>query len=381
MIGFSDWQPMMPLLKLLAGFASLLAIVYAFHWIAIFVHELGHVCAGLLVGFDLVEVRIGDGPRLCTFRAGTTHWHIFAVPWGGWVVGFPKNSDYYRIRQVIFIMGGPLASIVLAVVVFALSFPGALGFEHGPEMNPVTWLLTFLAVFEVFWTLWPRKHRLYGGEVSSDGLLLWQIRSGPKPAEVIAGGLQWRAVQALSIGHKEEAISLVRQMIEVPNLANRFPHELVLADVLSEAGNHAEAEEIYRRLLGAVQEDDRRFVDLVDSLGSMALYHELPHLYPESEALLRRAIARWPEAKTLNGTLGGILVEQNRDEEGRILIEQLYRLRTNSTDLGICATYLSVLAARAGNDAEVAKYRDEARAYLPKHRLVDRLIGAEALKK
>jgi hypothetical protein len=376
MIASFDPYPWISVLKLLGGFAVLLAILYLFHWIAILVHELGHLCAGWLMGLYLVEVRIGDGPKLCTFRIGGIDWHFFAVPYAGWVAGFPKSANHYRIRQLIFILGGPLASLILAVSVFALTFPGAFGLGTSPEMNLVTWVLTYVAILEVVWSLWPRKVRLYGMETGSDGFLLWQLRYAAAPVNAIAVGLHWRASQALLSRRKEEAITLARQAVNLPNLPDRFSSEILLAYVLCESGEYTEAEGIYRRLTETVKEENRRFVEVVDSFASMTLYHNLSQLYPECESLLRRAIARWPEEKTLKGTLGSILIEQRRDEEGGMLIKELYELCTGPTDLGISAAYLSVLEAREGNHEQAAVYRNEARRHLPTHRLLDRLLGA-----
>ncbi len=99
--------------------ATILLGILAF-FIALTAHELGHMVGGTLVRFKFVTITIGpvmitkDGPRL---RARLfNHWSRFL----GFNLFLPPDAIRLRERLIVYIAGGPAASLLLILVTFAV---------------------------------------------------------------------------------------------------------------------------------------------------------------------------------------------------------------------------------------------------------------------
>jgi regulator of sigma E protease len=96
----------------------------------ILIHEAGHLAAGRLAGIPIAEFAVGFGPRLWSWRRGSTEYSLRALPLGGFVL--PALADDAELRtfalrrRLAFFLGGPLANLLAAVPLFA-----ALNWAHG----------------------------------------------------------------------------------------------------------------------------------------------------------------------------------------------------------------------------------------------------------
>lgn len=109
------------------------------------VHEFGHFLAARAVGVDVEVFSIGMGPRLAGFKRRGTDWRISAFPLGGFCrmkgeeafkEALEKQLDhipaekgtFYGVapwRRMIILVAGPLANVILAVLLFiAVSLVG-----------------------------------------------------------------------------------------------------------------------------------------------------------------------------------------------------------------------------------------------------------------
>jgi hypothetical protein len=105
-----DWAPLVGLL------VGLLLLQLPVLLLAIAVHELGHVLAGLAAGFSLAVVQLGP---VCATRTPAgwrlrISWDAF---WSGGVQVDPVRPDHLRLRYALGVAGGPAASLVLLTVV------------------------------------------------------------------------------------------------------------------------------------------------------------------------------------------------------------------------------------------------------------------------
>src|SRR5450631_3904540 len=91
---------------LVFGFAAL--------YFGVLVHELGHLAAGLSVGFDLRIFAVGP----LYLRREERRWKLQVIPsrFGGLTGMVPKSSDRLVDRYLRFGLGGPAASIMLMVI-------------------------------------------------------------------------------------------------------------------------------------------------------------------------------------------------------------------------------------------------------------------------
>jgi hypothetical protein len=144
--------------------------------LALMVHELGHLAAGLSVGFlflsltwgKLVLCRVGDRLHL--------RWLRGADLLGGLCVCVPPDTRRLRSRYVVFIAGGPAASLLLAGAAGLALFTGAVG----PGF-PATVALTLLAASLVVFVSGLVPYRRQG--VPSDAARLVQVLRGGAEAE------------------------------------------------------------------------------------------------------------------------------------------------------------------------------------------------------
>lgn len=115
-----------------------IALVFMFAVLVMF-HELGHFLSARATGMRVEEFAFGFGPKLRTlFKRGDTEYTVRAFPLGGFVriagmePGQEDVPDGFQaqsiIKRALVIFSGPLASLVLGVIVFI-----ALGMFWGYE--------------------------------------------------------------------------------------------------------------------------------------------------------------------------------------------------------------------------------------------------------
>jgi regulator of sigma E protease len=110
--------------------------------VMILVHEFGHFAAAKLLGVRVEVFSIGFGKRLFGFRRGETDYRISALPLGGYVkmtgvnaiempeerpAGASGNDDaeflkHPRWQRLIIAVAGPVANVMLAVVLMTVVF-------------------------------------------------------------------------------------------------------------------------------------------------------------------------------------------------------------------------------------------------------------------
>lgn len=111
----------------------------------IFVHELGHFLVAKAFGVRVVTFSLGFGKRLWGFRRGDTDYRISLVPLGGYVrmggemlderTGDPREFlSKPRWQRVLIYLAGPLANIVLAVVLIAGLFVVGTPTDRNPPV-------------------------------------------------------------------------------------------------------------------------------------------------------------------------------------------------------------------------------------------------------
>jgi len=97
------------------------------YYLAILLHELGHLAAGLSVGFTFRQMAVG--PLVILREAGGLRFRFAGTRLlgGGLVAMLPESTDGLRSKFLRFIAGGPAVTLLLFAVPIAL--PGTL-FSH-----------------------------------------------------------------------------------------------------------------------------------------------------------------------------------------------------------------------------------------------------------
>lgn len=173
----------------------LFALAVPCSYVNLLAHEGGHLLFGRLVGF--------------WFRGGSIRCYTLTRTWrglqftlgprartGGSVLCFPTGEDFLRLRQGLFVIGGPLASLVLAELAWLLALGDTicctsvapaglfnidallLAAARAPFGNRLLlWVLMVLAVNAAVlfvWSLLPVKWKW----IESDGWLLFVLLLG-----------------------------------------------------------------------------------------------------------------------------------------------------------------------------------------------------------
>jgi hypothetical protein len=147
-------------------------------------HELGHLAAAWLVGFDLRKIQVGMGPLLWSrsFAGGLlSEWR--AWPQTGFLFATPRKTEGFRARQSLFVAGGPLANVMVlwaAYQLVARVFGGFVAaFGQGPGGLMVCALFWWMALATVG-GLMPHKMWLNRHEIWNDGYWLVRLWTGSR---------------------------------------------------------------------------------------------------------------------------------------------------------------------------------------------------------
>lgn len=173
----------------------LLALAVPCSYVNLLVHEGGHLLAGKLVGFWF------RGCYVRSFTLTRTRQGLQFTLWprprtGGSALCYPTDDDSLRLRQGLFVAGGPLASLLLAELAWLLALgdaacctpvapAGLFGIDGllraaantSPENRLLLWGLMVLAANAVVllaWSLYPVKWKW----TESDGWLLFVLLLG-----------------------------------------------------------------------------------------------------------------------------------------------------------------------------------------------------------
>lgn len=364
---------------------SFLAVYYVVMWVLLLAHEFGHAIASWLVGLPLVEMRLGRGRRSWVWRLGGADFHLHLVPYGGWVQHEASSARFFRLRTLVSVAGGPLASFAMVLLAFwSRSQAETWSSEMAREGSQ---LAVFISLGFLASSLWPASYHLYGRYVESDGLLLWRylfLRNAEVTAAVAAGNVN-RANRLFKSGHPEKALTLYREALASLAFQNDWKTQHALIWFVAENGHVDEAITGLRAVMDTPGNSDAEFAEKADVFACLVLYHGKTESLEEAAAVLRQAMARCPEVATLKGSMGGVLFELGRKEKALPLLQSLHAESKAPTDLGICAAYLAHYAQADGDREAAAAYAAEARQHLPAflgavRTFVERVLAGSALE-
>jgi peptidase M50-like protein len=145
----------------LGGFALVIGMLI----LGLIVHELGHALAAHLVGFRVRLVRVGP----LVAEVTPTGWRLRALRQrirDGEVDADPVRPDHLRTRHALFVLGGPVAHLLLAGAMLGAArvWGGWLG------------LAALLLLFTVGLNVAPLGLRREGRWLDGDWLLAWFLR-------------------------------------------------------------------------------------------------------------------------------------------------------------------------------------------------------------
>ncbi|OJJ15888.1 hypothetical protein BKI52_36830 [marine bacterium AO1-C] len=186
------------------------------------IHELGHVFAGISVGFEFRMITVGPfmlrkestqpNNKQLRFR-----WNTRLNAMGGLALCLPKSDHKLRPNFIKFIAGGPLASLLLAVLAATIYW---LFYRHNQAFFARNfWQFTALMSGIIFLTtIIPMRS---GGFFSDGARMLNLLRGGPK-AEVDLAILTSTAAATSGVRPREMNIAPLQKI-----LVNDYQHPFI----------------------------------------------------------------------------------------------------------------------------------------------------------
>jgi len=191
--------PAVAKIPVLLGWLCLLMFAQHLH---IFLHELGHFLAAWTLGFELRKMQVGVGtPVYChSFGNGfRLEWRFW--PSGGFMLATSPSPKNFRVRQFLYVAGGPFMDAVVLLIAYQLIFGG--GLSPAPLDGPgAPFLLSFLGwlAMSFLGNLIPQTVSISGQPMWSDAQWLWMLCTKSRQ----------RIVESLAQVHWEYARELFR---------------------------------------------------------------------------------------------------------------------------------------------------------------------------
>jgi hypothetical protein len=143
----------------------------------ILLHELGHLLAAWALGFSLHKLQVGVGALVYSrsFANGfTLEWRLWPV--GGFMFATHPSTRNFRVRQFLFVAGGPFMDAVILVVGYQLILAGGVSpaFLESPGGPFVCSFFAWVAM-AFLGNLIPATVSINGQTLWSDARWLWML--------------------------------------------------------------------------------------------------------------------------------------------------------------------------------------------------------------
>jgi hypothetical protein len=344
-------------------------------YLLVLIHESGHILAARCVGIKITEMTIGHWRRLFTFRIGGLNVVIRAAPDSGFVRPESSRQLASAWRMAIFVSGGIAAeALVLFQTWQSLGFPRQVASfaELFAAFSFV--MLLWLGALHVLTNLWPHQGTVGGSRLPTDGALLfglWRSRhQRTNQAALIMLGAQIDGL--IREGRRPEALEMLEEFRtrhpENPQLTQ------VAAHLYAELGDTHRSESLLRELL-AQPLGAEKLAEILDSIACLPIYYDRPDLLHAADAWTNDALRLAPQAITLKGTRGSVLIELGRLDEGVALLREVMKQSECPLDHAISAAYLAKAHHLRGETADMRLWLAKAKSAGVDHRLVKRVVA------
>jgi len=343
----------------------LLLTFFLFHLfgiVATLPHELGHALAARAFGMHVFQVAVGVGKKLFQCRILGVIVEFRAIPYGGVTMALSAERNSVRLRQFVYALAGPLANLLVALLVLALiGWDRIADFRPHEKISP--WTLFFAANALVFMTnLIPRSFPSPAGQMVSDGVHLLRAfivkpedYDGTRIAYYLAHSAEARDrcdMHAAALWtqqglkeHSDEPALLVQRGLD-----------------LIEGQDLAGAREIFRKLLQDSDQDDLVFRAIVmDHLAYTDALIGGKELLDEADSYSQDALKLLPWAPQVKGTRGAVLVVSGKLADAAPLLQTAVRETQQSWLRARYACFLAIAEASRGNRETANEYLRSAR--------------------
>ena len=345
-------------------------LLLVFFPLIVFVHEAGHAVAALLVGHQVLEVKIGAGPSVTAWQG---RWRLVLglFPLGGHVMAGSSDPSGYRAKRLAITAAGPAMN--------------ALMFAVAPLIDASSSTLRDFAIVNacvLISNLFPYSVRTPYGPQRTDGLGLVRTVSDSewKLAEERSGFAVARAMLADQRGDREE-VRRITDEAEAMNSRSVVLRTWLGYRAIKDQG-YVSARTIFRELVdedrtmsGLGQRDDVSRGIHLNNLAWCDLMLDDPALIEEALSSSAAAIDLLPGHPAIRGTRAFALILGGRPREGIDLGHAAYAKTKEAQTKALQACVLAIGYARRWRFGQAARWIDLARRADPSCSLLGRASG------
>lgn len=360
------WTNWVPTIAGLCGFIIIAVapknpVGFALVWIfglaaaavfSVVLHELAHAGVAVLVGLRPIRISLGRGAKLAEKRIGGIKWVFNSVPSEGYVLALQPKLPWLRTRLFLFTLAGPLINVILLIIAGASLVALPLWFDLLPGLLAFMVCLIVVNVIFLPVSLWPQRVRIQDcGYVPNDGLLL--VRTPfleESELERTRASIQY--IHAIEMTQEGAARITARGSACSPSLYWKYLlQEITVADFLlamrwildqpglsTELRNHA-----------------------LDSFCTFVLFQGATDQLDEAERYSGELLRNQPDAWSIKGTRGCILVEKGDLTVGMSLLSEVIENDPNPSDRAISACFLALGEIKQKQFAKARAWLETAR--------------------
>ncbi len=297
-----------------------------FAYVNIYIHEFGHVLAGVAVKFPIRRVTIGLGREIARKQFGETFFIITSGFGGGLTYIGHVSEQVLKLRFLIFVLGGVVAqgfAIALTMLIFNIQIH-----EVWPLSPPLSLAKIFIYsnLFLILLNLFPRKFTMFGIRIPSDGLRIVKLPF-LKPHEI---------QEILSVGKIMEAYDLYEAKkyseaeIEFRECVELYPVPLLpkvnISAVLIKQLKLDETVALLESLQDEYVHDPYVFL-LYNNLAWAYLLQGNEEALQKADRYSYKAFQLNPKHPNVIGTRGCVCIETGEVEAGMRLLMSIVNLR------------------------------------------------------
>ena len=276
-------------------------------------HELGHAIAGAIVGYRVLNISVGAGPLLAGFRILDVNVQINLLPLGGMTAAYARRTyGWTRLRQWIFVAGGPAANVAISFGLRKVFGAGLHDGEHHPLASTAYWVNWTLLLINLI------PFRSPDGTMSDGwGLFTIPFWSAKQVQEAHARSWAMRILDAI----RRDDVVRGRQLVEEARALHPQSAliDLVTGSLLHRERQHEAALAAWRE--GLTKAPDPKIAAMFkNSIAFVLVVLGRDEDLPEADRLSQDAISVFPELPPIMGTRGAVLLRLRRPGEALPLL-------------------------------------------------------------
>ncbi len=317
---------------------------------AITCHEMAHWLVGWLVGFRGLKLNVGRGPIAWKGKFGHVALILRWLPFGGLFLATWSSAKCLRWRGVLFALAGPLCDVALLALLWRLRWDFGRGAVEdwwaSVEAQTAISFLLFYQGLMLLQNLLPSEYVVDGVKRSSDGRMAWDFLSGKLHEESGQTG----QVYGESIQRYDGEFEVASSWLHDADEDLRVTYQEALEHLVE--GEHAAAIAGLKQVRLAAQMSKGEEAALLDQMASVVAIQGRLEFLAEALVWAREAVALCPEAPTLRGTLGSLLVLDGQHTEALPLLLPLTAEEAEPIDRAIAYAYLALVYQHFGRERQ-----------------------------